>query len=52
VLIGNLAAVTSGMFGIGVGIIIVPALIYRAGFLQHKVTGTSLAVLLLMHNPG
>ena len=34
------------MFGIGGGIVIVPALIYWAGFLQHKATGTSLAVLL------
>jgi uncharacterized membrane protein YfcA len=34
------------VFGIGGGIIIVPALIYLAGFSQHRATGTSLAVLL------
>jgi len=31
---------------VGGGIVIVPALIYWAGFSQHKATGTSLAVLL------
>jgi hypothetical protein len=36
----------SGLFGIGGGVIIVPALIYLAGFDQHLATGTSLAVLL------
>jgi uncharacterized membrane protein YfcA len=28
------------------GVVIVPALIYLAGFTQHRATGTSLAVLL------
>ncbi|MBT0666454.1 sulfite exporter TauE/SafE family protein [Geobacter pelophilus] len=45
-LIGIFGGVASGMFGIGGGIVIVPALIYWAGFSQHKATGTSLAVLL------
>jgi uncharacterized membrane protein YfcA len=36
----------SGVFGIGGGVVIVPALIYLAGFTQHRATGTSLAVLL------
>jgi uncharacterized membrane protein YfcA len=44
--IGLLAGVVSGMFGIGGGLIIVPALVIFAGFTQHKATGTSLAVLL------
>jgi uncharacterized membrane protein YfcA len=44
--IGLIAGVLSGLFGIGGGIIIVPALIYLAGFTQHKATGTSLAILL------
>lgn len=44
--IGALAGVLSGIFGIGGGIVIVPALIYLAGFRQHVATGTSLAVLL------
>jgi uncharacterized membrane protein YfcA len=44
--IGLVAGVLSGVFGIGGGVIIVPALIYLAGFTQHLATGTSLAVLL------
>jgi uncharacterized membrane protein YfcA len=44
--IGVLAGVASGFFGIGGGIVLVPALIYWAGFTQHRATGTSLAVLL------
>ena len=44
--IGLLGGVTGGLFGIGGGIVIVPMLIYWAGFSQHKATGTSLAVLL------
>jgi uncharacterized protein len=44
--IGLAAGVLSGVFGIGGGVVIVPALIYLAGFTQHKATGTSLAVLL------
>ncbi len=46
ILIGICGGITSGLFGIGGGIVIVPALIYWAGFNQHKATGTSLAVLL------
>lgn len=46
VTIGGLAGVLSALFGIGGGVIIVPALIYWAGFDQHLATGTSLAVLL------
>ena len=45
--IGLLAGVLGGMFGIGGGIIIVPALILLAGFAPHTATGTSLAVFLL-----
>ena len=46
VAIGIAAGILSGVFGIGGGVIIVPALIYLAGFRQHSATGTSLAVLL------
>ena len=46
IVIGSLGGIASGMFGIGGGIIIVPALVYWAGFTQHKAIGTSLAVLL------
>jgi len=46
VIIGVLSGISAGFFGIGGGIVIVPALIYWAGFSQHMATGTSLAVLL------
>jgi uncharacterized protein len=46
VLIGGLGGVASGLFGIGGGVVIVPALVYWAGFSQHRANGTSLAVLL------
>jgi uncharacterized membrane protein YfcA len=46
VLIGLVGGVFAGLFGVGGGIILVPALIYLADFSQHKATGTSLAVLL------
>jgi uncharacterized protein len=45
-LIGLGAGVFAGFFGVGGGIVLVPALIYVMGFSQHKATGTSLAVLL------
>jgi len=46
VVIGLLGGFAAGMFGIGGGVIVVPMLIYWAGFSQHKATGTSLALLL------
>jgi hypothetical protein len=46
VLIGVAGGIASGLFGVGGGIVVVPALIYWAGFSQHMATGTSLAVLL------
>lgn len=46
-LIGMLAGVLSGVFGIGGGVVIVPALILIAGFVPIVATGTSLAALLL-----
>ncbi|WP_018152786.1 sulfite exporter TauE/SafE family protein [Leeia oryzae] len=45
-LIGVSAGVASGLFGIGGGVLIVPALIYFAKFSQHAAVGTSLAILL------
>lgn len=45
-LIGAVAGVLSGLLGIGGGVVIMPALMYLAGFDQHRATGTSLAVLL------
>jgi len=46
VTIGLLGGLAAGLFGIGGGIVIVPALIYWAGFSQHRATGTTLAMLL------
>lgn len=46
VIIGLFGGIAAGLFGVGGGIVIVPALIYWAGFSQHLATGTSLAVLL------
>jgi uncharacterized membrane protein YfcA len=46
VAVGLAAGMLSGVFGIGGGVVIVPALIYLAGFSEHRATGTSLAVLL------
>lgn len=45
-LIGLAAGVSAGWFGIGGGTIIVPALVYFAGYTQFQAVGTSLAVLL------
>jgi uncharacterized protein len=44
--IGLIAGVASGLFGIGGGVLIVPALVSLAHFSQQRATGTSLAVLL------
>ena len=44
--IGLFAGLASGLFGIGGGILIVPALIYLLGYTREMATGTSLAVLL------
>ena len=46
IVIGLVGGIASGLFGIGGGLLIVPALVYLAGFTQHEATGTSLAVLL------
>ena len=46
-LIGLGAGVLSGLFGIGGGIVIVPALVFFTSMLQKTATGTSLAALLL-----
>jgi hypothetical protein len=45
--IGLLAGILSGLFGIGGGVVIVPALIFIAGFVPITATGTSLGALLL-----
>lgn len=45
--IGLLAGILSGLFGIGGGIVIVPALMILAKFPAIKATGTSLGALML-----
>lgn len=45
--IGLGAGVLAGLFGIGGGIVIVPALVFLLGMSQHTATGTSLVALLL-----
>jgi|SRR5579883_2262660 len=44
--VGLVAGVVSGLFGIGGGLIIVPGLIYVIGMGQMQATGTSLAALI------
>ena len=46
VLIGLVAGMSSGLFGIGGGVLIVPGLVYLLDFPMHRAIGTSLAVLL------
>lgn len=43
---GILAGILAGLVGIGGGVMIVPSLVYFAGFNQKMAQGTSLAVLL------
>jgi hypothetical protein len=45
-IIGLLGGLLSGVFGIGGGILVVPALIFAAGFSQQRAQGTSLVALL------
>jgi len=47
VVIGLAAGMLSGMFGVGGGVIIVPALMYFMAMSQHEAQGTSLALMLL-----
>ncbi len=47
VAIGLAAGLFSGMFGIGGGLIMVPALVFFLGMSQHAAQGTSLGVLVV-----
>jgi uncharacterized protein len=47
VIIGIVAGVAAGMFGIGGGLIIVPALVLLYKMSQHAAVGTSLGAILL-----
>ncbi len=46
VLIGLLGGITSGLFGVGGGVIYVPLMIMLLGFTTHQAVGTSLAVVI------
>lgn len=47
IIIGIISGISSGFFGIGGAIILVPALVYFFKFSQHYAQGTALAALLL-----
>jgi len=47
ILIGLFAGTASGLFGIGGGLVMIPALVYFFQLTQHQAQGTSLAVLTL-----
>lgn len=47
ILIGLMAGLCSGLFGIGGGVVIVPMLLYFYGLKQQSATATSLVALLL-----
>lgn len=47
ILIGLAAGLLSGMFGIGGGVIMVPALVIFMGMNQHLAQGTSIGLMLL-----
>jgi uncharacterized membrane protein YfcA len=44
--LGLLAGIFGGMFGLGGGIIIIPALVYIFGLTQHQAQGTNLFIML------
>ncbi|WP_027149546.1 sulfite exporter TauE/SafE family protein [Methylobacter tundripaludum] len=46
VIIGMVSGIAVGFLGMGGGIVLIPALMYWAGFSQHMATGTTIAVLL------
>jgi uncharacterized membrane protein YfcA len=45
ILLGLVAGVLGGMFGIGGGSILIPALVFLFGMTQHQAQGTTLAVM-------
>lgn len=47
ILIGLAAGISSGFFGIGGGLVMIPAMVYFFQITQHQAQGTSLAVLTL-----
>lgn len=46
VILGLVAGIFSGMFGIGGGTILIPALVFILGLTQHQAQGTTLAIMI------
>ena len=46
ILLGLVAGIFSGVFGIGGGTILIPALVYLCGLTQHQAQGTTLAIMI------
>lgn len=46
VLLGLAAGIFGGIFGIGGGTILIPALVYLFGLTQHQAQGTTLAIMI------
>ncbi len=47
IVIGLITGMMGGMFGVGGGIVVIPALIFFFGMTQHQAQGTSTAFMLL-----
>lgn len=45
IILGLVAGICGGMFGIGGGVILIPALVYLFGLTQHQAQGTTLAIM-------
>ena len=45
VILGAVAGIFGGLFGIGGGTILIPALVYLFGLTQHQAQGTTLAIM-------
>ncbi|MFH0790230.1 MAG: sulfite exporter TauE/SafE family protein [Candidatus Omnitrophota bacterium] len=45
VILGLAAGICGGMFGIGGGSVLIPALVYLFGLTQHQAQGTTLAIM-------
>jgi len=46
IVIGLIAGIFGGMFGLGGGVVVIPALVLFMGFSQHQAQGTNLAFML------
>ena len=46
IILGLLAGIFGGMFGIGGGTILIPALVFLFGLTQHQAQGTTLAIMI------